>query len=79
MEQQKSDNVEKVLACIRKDDLIQLVTELVNIPSAGGREGPVGEHILQWLKLQGLETVRQVVAENRINAIGILRGSGGKR
>ena len=77
MEQQKSDNVEKVLACIRKDDLIQLVTELVNIPSAGGREGPVGEHILQWLKLQGLETVRQVVAENRINAIGILRGSGG--
>ena len=66
MEQQERDNVEKVLACIRKDDLIQLVTELVNIPSAGGREGQVGEHILQWLKRHELETVRQVVAENRI-------------
>jgi acetylornithine deacetylase/succinyl-diaminopimelate desuccinylase-like protein len=68
--------VEKVLSCIKKENLIQLVTDLVNIPSPGGREGEVGEYILGWMKQHGLQTVRQVVAENRINAIGILPGQG---
>ena len=77
IKQQELESIEKVLSCVRKDELIELVTDLVNIPSPGGREGPVGEFILQWLKRQGLETVRQVVAENRINAIGIARGTGG--
>jgi acetylornithine deacetylase/succinyl-diaminopimelate desuccinylase-like protein len=70
------ETIEKVLSYIEKENLIKLVTDLVNIPSPGGREGEVGEYILRWLKEQGLETVRQVVAENRINAIGILPGQG---
>lgn len=73
----ESEMIERVLASIHKDELIQLVTDLVNIPSPAGREGPVGEFILAWFRKNGLIPVRQVVADNRINAIGILKGSGG--
>jgi len=71
------ETIERVLACIEKEKLVQLVMDLVNIPSPGGREGAVGEFILDWFKRHRLETIRQVVAEDRINAIGIVPGSGG--
>ncbi len=70
------ETIERVLALIKKEDLVQLVTDLVNIPSPAGREGPVGEFILEWFHKNGLIPIRQVVAENRINAIGIITGSG---
>ncbi len=73
----ESGVIDKVLASINKDDLIQLVTDLVNIPSPAGREGAVGEFILEWFRKNGLIPVRQVVADNRVNAIGILKGGGG--
>jgi acetylornithine deacetylase/succinyl-diaminopimelate desuccinylase-like protein len=58
-------------------EIVDSLGELKKLEGAHWKlEIEVGEYILGWLKDHGLETVRQVVAENRINAIGIVPGRG---
>ncbi|MFH0914285.1 MAG: M20/M25/M40 family metallo-hydrolase [Chloroflexota bacterium] len=67
---------DRVLSKINRDEVIKLVMDLVDIPSPPGAEAGAGEFILGWLCGHGLESVRQEVEPGRLNAVGILKGSG---
>jgi acetylornithine deacetylase/succinyl-diaminopimelate desuccinylase-like protein len=67
---------QNVIAQIDRDELAQLGCDLVDIPSPTGQEVAIAEFILRWFDVNGLKAVRQDVAENRPNAIGVLKGDG---
>ena len=71
----KLDSAE-VLKRINREELAQLTKELVDIPSPTGSEQAIGEFILEWFKRHGIKTVRQEIAPERINAVGMIEGSG---
>ncbi len=71
-----AEAAQKVLAQIDRDELAQLGCDLTNIPSPTGQELAIAEFILRWFDANGLKAVRQDVAENRPNAIGVLKGDG---
>jgi acetylornithine deacetylase/succinyl-diaminopimelate desuccinylase-like protein len=68
---------ETILANIHEEEVGAVVMDLVNIPSPPGHEREAAEHVLCWFQKHGIETRRQEVAGDRMNAIGIVRGSGG--
>ncbi len=68
--------IEEVLGRIDRDEITELVMRLVDIPSPPGEEGEAAEFILNWLRDNGFESVRQEVEAGRLNAVGILKGSG---
>lgn len=70
-------DVSKALACIKEEDLIQLASDLVNIPSQTGQEQQVGEYVLEWLNRNGFKAIGQEVETGRLNAVGVLEGTGG--
>src|SRR5215470_14056314 len=65
-----------VLGRIQREELAQLTKELVDIASPTGSERAIGEFILDWYSSHGIKPVRQEIDPNRINAVGILKGSG---
>lgn len=67
---------ERVFAQIDESEACQLALDLCAVPSPTGEEGPVAELMLDWLSRQGLRTVRQEVEDGRLNAVGILGGTG---
>ena len=67
----------EILKHIDKDDLAELTRDLVDISSPTGHEQAIGEFMLDWFSRNGLKTIRQDVAPDRINAVGILSGTGG--
>lgn len=70
-------SAEAVLNGIREEVVSTLVMDLVNIPSPSGHERAVAEYILSWFQRNGIEARGQVIAGERMNAIGVIRGSGG--
>ncbi len=64
----------KVIEYINRDELAQLTKELVDIPSPTGAEKAIGEFILDWFSRHGVKSVRQEIAPERINAVGIIGG-----
>jgi acetylornithine deacetylase/succinyl-diaminopimelate desuccinylase-like protein len=66
----------KILAHIDRDELAQLGCDLASIPSPTGQEKAIAEYILAWFKANGIKAVRQDVAIDRPNAVGILEGDG---
>ena len=66
-----------ILSRITKDELAQVTKELVDIPSPTGHEAAMGEYMLAWFRKNGLAAIRQDVAPGRVNAVGIVRGTGG--
>jgi acetylornithine deacetylase len=69
-------DLEKAIDKIDREELVQLTMDLVNIPSYTGSEKQIAEFMLGWFKRNGLETVRQEIEDDRLNAVGILRGTG---
>lgn len=65
-----------VLDRIDRDEVADLTRMLVDIPSPTGRESEIAEFMLDWFAGHRLATVRQQVDVERLNAIGIVRGSG---
>jgi acetylornithine deacetylase len=61
---------------IDRDRLINLVVQLVNIPSPTGSEGDMARAYHQVLKGAGFRATLQPIGDDRYNAIGILEGSG---
>ncbi|MBI2304352.1 MAG: M20/M25/M40 family metallo-hydrolase [Chloroflexi bacterium] len=51
--------------------------EMIDISSPTGSEAAMGQYMLERFRALGLETRTQEVEDNRFNAIGILKGSGG--
>src|SRR3990172_6409615 len=69
-------DLEKALGKIDRDELVKLSMDLVNIPSHTGSEKQIAEFMLDWFRRNGLDTVRQEIEDNRLNAVGILKGTG---
>ena len=67
---------EKVLQHISREEVAELTKQLVDIPSPTGAERQIGEFILDWHARHGIKPLRQDIDPNRINAVGILEGSG---
>lgn len=62
---------------IDRDRMIDLVVELVNIPSPTGFEGDMARAVHQVLGEAGFRATLQPIGDERYNAIGILEGAGG--
>ena len=67
--------IDRVLSHITEEDVLSLATELVDIPSPTGSEGPVAEFLLRWYEEHGFEAIRQEVEPGRYNAVGRWRGA----
>ena len=68
------DAVDGAFACIRQDELQELVADLVNIPSRTGRERKAAEHVVQYMRSRGLDSSLMTISEDRANAVGRLKG-----
>jgi acetylornithine deacetylase/succinyl-diaminopimelate desuccinylase-like protein len=68
---------QQILEHISRDELAALTKALVDIPSPTGHEREIGTFILDWYKGHGLKTIAQEISADRINAVGIVRGTGG--
>lgn len=69
--------LDAVLERIDREEIAELTRELVDIPSPTGDEAAIGEFMLDWFARHGLVPVRQQVDVDRVNAVGIVPGSGG--
>lgn len=67
----------KAIAHIDRDRLIQLVMQLVDIPSPTGSEGDMARAYHEVLRGSGFDATLQPIGDARYNAIGRLQGSGG--
>jgi len=68
---------ESILQHIDGQELAELTRDLVDILSPTGSEKEIGEFILDWYGRNGLKPIRQEIDPNRVNAVGVLQGSGG--
>ena len=67
---------EQLLSYLDRDDLTQMVVDLVNIPSPTGGEQGVAEYLATRFADIGLQVQLQEVETGRNNVIGTWRGSG---
>lgn len=67
---------EKILKGITRDECAELTKQLCDIPSPTGAEREIGEYILDWYARHGIKPIRQEIDPNRINAVGVVEGSG---
>jgi acetylornithine deacetylase/succinyl-diaminopimelate desuccinylase-like protein len=65
-----------VLDAITHDELADLTRALIDVPSPTGSERQIGQFILDWYAANGLEAIGQEVDVDRVNAVGVLRGTG---
>ena len=70
------DAAKQILSCIDRNELARLGCDLASIPSPTGEEKAIAEYILAWFAEHGIKPVRQDVAPDRPNAVGILKGDG---
>lgn len=73
----RAQDREKILQWITREEAAQLTKQLVDIPSPTGSERRLGEFILDWYERHGIKPLRQEIDPDRINAVGIVEGSGG--
>jgi acetylornithine deacetylase/succinyl-diaminopimelate desuccinylase-like protein len=66
----------KAAAQITADNVRDLLVDLVDIPSATGKEAGVAHYLVERMRKSGLATDLPLVDENRPNAVGHLRGRG---
>jgi acetylornithine deacetylase/succinyl-diaminopimelate desuccinylase-like protein len=68
--------LEKRVAPVAAQEVVELLCQLINIPSLTGTEQQVAEFLVDYMRKLGLEARLQEVEPGRSNAIGVLRGSG---
>lgn len=68
--------IKQVLSQIDRDELVRLAMELINIPSPTGKEKDLAQFILDWFSANGFLVVRQEIEDERLNAIGMVKGLG---
>jgi len=69
--------VAKAIEQVDRSALIDLVVQLVNVPSPTGYEGDMGRAVHQVLQDSGFRSTLQPIGDQRYNAVGILEGVGG--
>lgn len=67
----------RIRAGITRDECAELTRQLCDIPSPTGSEREIGEFILDWYGRHGIRPIRQDIDPDRINAVGVVAGSGG--
>ncbi len=65
---------DEVLSAIDEDELIEMVQDLINIPSLTGREAGVSDYLAQRFRDLGLSVTQQEVEAERNNVIGTWKG-----
>lgn len=68
---------ERVLARISRVRLVELTRAMVDIPSPTGHEADVARFLVERMREVGLKAELQEISENRYNAVGVLKGTGG--
>ena len=71
-----SQAIERVLAAVRRPDVIGLAADLVRIPSFCPDETPVARFLDRYFGARGYHVALQEVEPGRVQAIATLRGSG---
>jgi acetylornithine deacetylase/succinyl-diaminopimelate desuccinylase-like protein len=61
---------------VREDEVVQLVKDLIDIPSRTGEERECARFLKAYLEREGIEAHLQEVEEGRANVIGVVRGEG---
>ena len=69
--------VTKAIEHIDRDRLVNLVVQLVNVPSPTGFEGDMAREFHGVLTESGFRTTLQPIGDERYNAIGLWEGTGG--
>jgi acetylornithine deacetylase len=69
--------VQKAIEQVDRDRLIDLVVQLVNVPSPTGFEGDMARAFHEVLQGAGFRSTLQPIGDERYNAIGRLEGAGG--
>jgi len=69
--------VARAVEQVDRSALIDLVVQLVNVPSPTGYEGDMGRAVHQVLQDSGFRATLQPIGDQRYNAVGILEGAGG--
>ncbi|HVD74853.1 MAG TPA: M20/M25/M40 family metallo-hydrolase, partial [Xanthobacteraceae bacterium] len=65
-----------IAAHITAESVRDLLIDLVDIPSATGKEIGVAQYLVERMRKSGMETDLPLVDENRPNAVGHWRGRG---
>ena len=69
--------IDKAISHIHEKKLVQLLVDLVNIPSRTGEEAQIARYFTEYMKSIGLDSKYQSISETRANSIGTLKGKGG--
>jgi acetylornithine deacetylase len=75
----KPDLVRKAVDEINRQRLIDLVVQLVNVPSPTGYEGDMARALHEVLQGANFRSTLQPIGDERYNAIGIYEGQGGSK
>ncbi len=67
---------DKVLAQVNRQELIDLASQLVAIPSFKTQETPIAEFLAPWFRERGYDVQLQEVEPGRFQCLAWLRGSG---
>ncbi|MBM4222020.1 MAG: hypothetical protein FJ170_08750, partial [Gammaproteobacteria bacterium] len=68
--------VTRALEHIDRDRLVDLVVQLVNVPSPTGSEGDMARALHEVLRGANFRSTLQPIGDQRYNAVGILEGAG---
>ena len=68
---------EKIVACVREEEIVSMATDVINIPSPTGEELHMAEYMRDTLQRIGMTVTWQEVEEARANVVGRCPGSGG--
>ena len=71
------NDLEKVLSNVDEEEIIRCSMEMVDISSPTGNEGEMAYYLEKKFKEMGLKTMLQEVEDERWNALGLLKGTGG--
>ena len=67
---------DRIVAEVRKDEIISMSTDVINIPSPTGEELQMAQYMQSALKTIGLDVTWQEVEEARANVVGRWKGTG---
>jgi acetylornithine deacetylase/succinyl-diaminopimelate desuccinylase-like protein len=71
-----SEDAEKVIGKVSKDEVVDLALAICNIDSPVGHEGEVLQFIYDWLTKEGFAPKKVGMLEHRYNVVGTLKGTG---
>jgi acetylornithine deacetylase/succinyl-diaminopimelate desuccinylase-like protein len=68
---------EAILSGIREQDVTQVVSDLISIPSPPGKERAAADYVLDWFHKHRVEAQQQQISGERFNVVGRIAGTGG--